>query len=87
MAALSVKEFYLSTTTDIQKLGAFAQTTTDQSEDLVTSTAGNVTTPIVPQGTSLDAANNSSLENIPEATAGNISADIKPQGTALDAEN
>lgn len=30
LSALSVKEFYLSTTTDMQKLGAFGQTTADQ---------------------------------------------------------
>ena len=41
-------------------------------------TNGNITTPVVPQGTSLDITNDSSAENIPETDAGNIQEPIVP---------
>ena len=41
-------------------------------------TDGNITTPVVPQGTSLDITNDSSEENIPQTDAGNIQEPITP---------
>ena len=41
-------------------------------------TNGNITTPVVPQGTSLDITNDSSAENIPQTGAGNIQEPIVP---------
>ena len=41
-------------------------------------TNGNITTPVVPQGTSLDIRNDSSAENIPQTGAGNIQEPLAP---------
>ena len=41
-------------------------------------TNGNITTPVIPQGTSLDITNDSSAENISETEAGNIQEPIVP---------
>jgi hypothetical protein len=41
-------------------------------------TNGNITTPVVPQGTSLDITNDSSEENIPQTGAGSIQKPIAP---------
>ncbi|CAN5239910.1 hypothetical protein BH18THE2_BH18THE2_39440 [soil metagenome] len=41
-------------------------------------TNGNITTPVVPQGTSLDITNDSLAENIPQTGAGNIQESIAP---------
>ena len=41
-------------------------------------TNGNITTPVVPQGTSLDITNDSLAENIPQTGAGNIQEPIAP---------
>jgi hypothetical protein len=50
-------------------------------------TNGNITTPVVPQGTSLDITNDSSAENLPETSSGNITTPVVPQGTSLDIRN
>jgi hypothetical protein len=47
-------------------------------ENESTTTSGNITTPVVPQGTSLDKANDSSAENIPQTGADNIQEPIVP---------
>jgi hypothetical protein len=41
-------------------------------------TNGNITTPVVPQGASLDITNDSSAENIPQTGDGNIQEPIAP---------
>jgi hypothetical protein len=46
-------------------------------------TNSNITTPVIPQGTSLDIANDSSAENLPETSSGNITTPVVPQGTSL----
>ena len=46
-------------------------------------TNGNITTPVIPQGTSLDITNDSSAENLPETSSGNITTPVVPQGTSL----
>jgi hypothetical protein len=47
--------------------------------------AGNVTTPIAPQGTSLGATGDNSTTTEPETSASNITTPIAPQGTSLGA--
>ena len=47
-------------------------------ENVPESTAGNITEPEAPQGTSLAVTNDTSTVNIPEATAGNITEPIAP---------
>src|SRR5215218_1095072 len=93
LSVFSIQDSFPFITSDIQEQ-AFAQTTTDENNQQIDSqvdrpeaTAGNVTADIKPQGTTLDVANNTSLENRPEATAGNVTADIKPQGTTLGVED
>ncbi len=51
--------------------------------------AGNVTSTIKPQGTSLGEQNKSSMSEDSSQTtkAGNVSSTIKPQGTSLDNPN
>jgi hypothetical protein len=51
--------------------------------------AGNITTPIKPQGTSIQVANDTSVsENATASTAaGNITTPIKPQGTSIQVAN
>ena len=46
-------------------------------------TNGNITTPVVPQGTSLDITNDSLAENLPETSSGNITTPVVPQGASL----
>jgi hypothetical protein len=46
-------------------------------------TNGNITTPVVPQGTSLDMTNDSSAENLLETSSGNITTPVVPQGASL----
>ncbi len=68
----------------------FAQTNqrSDPQENRPGSTASNITTPIKPQGTSIQAANDTSVsENATPSTAGNITTPIKPQGTSIQAAN
>jgi uncharacterized protein YdeI (BOF family) len=68
----------------------FAQTNqrSDSQEYTPGSTAGNITTPIKPQGTSIQAANDTSVSGSATAsTAGNITTPIKPQGTSIQAAN
>jgi hypothetical protein len=68
----------------------FAQTTqrSDSEENKPESTSGNITTPIKPQGTSIEAGNDTSVpEDKPESTSGNITTPIKPQGTSIEAGN
>ena len=63
------------------EIPVFAQTNQgiDSQESIPESTAGNITSPIKPQGTSIDVANDTSIpENIPESTAGNITETIAP---------
>jgi hypothetical protein len=61
----------------------FAQTNqrSDSQEDKPGSTAsGNITTPIKPQGTSIQAANDTSVsESTTASTAGNITTPIAPR--------
>jgi hypothetical protein len=51
----------------------------DSQENMPASTAGNITTPIKPQGTSIEATNDTSVsENATASTAGNITTPIAP---------
>jgi hypothetical protein len=61
----------------------------DSQENKPGSTAGNITTPIKPQGTSIQVANDTSVsENATASTAaGNITTPIKPQGTSIQVAN
>ena len=54
-----------------------------------TTTAGNVTSTIKPQGTSMLKLNESSMsDNASQTTtAGNVTSTIKPQGTSLNNPN
>jgi hypothetical protein len=45
--------------------------------------AGNITTPIVPQGTSMGATDDNSTGNEQATSAGNITTPIVPQGTSM----
>jgi hypothetical protein len=44
---------------------------------------GNITAPVVPQGTSIGEASDNSTENQTESRAGNITAPVVPQGTSI----
>ena len=44
---------------------------------------GNVTTPIVPQGTSIGATDDNSTGKEQETSAGNVTTPIVPQGTSM----
>jgi hypothetical protein len=54
-------------------------------QSVAAQSAGNVTAPIAPQGTSLGAAGDNSTTTEPETSAGNVTAPIAPQGTSLGA--
>jgi hypothetical protein len=59
----------------------FAQTnqTTDLQQNMPESTTGNITTPIAPQGTSIEVANDTSTsDNVTASTSGNITTPIAP---------
>jgi hypothetical protein len=45
--------------------------------------AGNITTPIVPQGASIGATDDNSTGKEQETSAGNITTPIVPQGTSI----
>ena len=45
--------------------------------------AGNITTPIVPQGTSIGSTDDDSTGKEQETSAGNITTPIVPQGTSM----
>ncbi len=68
-----------------------AQTTqmNDSQENKPKSTSNNITTPIKPQGTSIEVANDTSVsENATAAsTSNNITTPIKPQGTSIEVAN
>jgi hypothetical protein len=51
-------------------------------------TNGNITTPVVPQGTSLNVSEDIAFpENESTTTSGNITTPVVPQGTSLDITN
>jgi hypothetical protein len=54
-----------------------------------TTSAGNVTSTIKPQGTSIGAQNETSMskDNSQTTSAGNVTSTIKPQGTSIDNAN
>jgi hypothetical protein len=52
-------------------------------QSIAAQSAGNITTPIAPQGTSLGATGDNSTTTEPETSAGNITTPIAPQGTSL----
>jgi hypothetical protein len=52
-------------------------------QSIAAQSAGNITTPIAPQGTSLGVTGDNSTTTEPETSAGNITTPIAPQGTSL----
>ena len=54
-------------------------------QSIAAQSAGNITTPIAPQGTSLGATGDNSTTTEPETSSGNITTPIAPQGTSLGA--
>ena len=54
-------------------------------QSIAAQSAGNITTPIAPQGTSLGATGDNSTTTEPETSDGNITTPIAPQGTSLGA--
>jgi hypothetical protein len=47
-------------------------------ENMYISTSGNITSPVAPQGASVEVTDNNTSENQTTATSGNISAPIAP---------
>ena len=54
-------------------------------QSMAAQSAGNITAPIAPQGSSLGARGDNSTTTEPETSAGNITAPIAPQGSSLGA--
>src|ERR671914_283667 len=54
-------------------------------QSIAAQSAGNITTPIAPQGTSLGATGDNSTTTEPETSSGNITPPIAPQATSLGA--
>lgn len=55
-------------------------------ENMSESTSGNITSPIAPQGTSVEVTDNNTSEN-QTAASGNISTPIAPGGTSVEVAN
>jgi hypothetical protein len=56
-------------------------------ENMSESTSGNITSPIAPQGTSVEVTDNNTSGNQTTATSGNISTPIAPGGTSVEVAN
>jgi hypothetical protein len=67
----------------------YAQTNqmTSPQENMFEPTSGNITSPVAPQGASIEVTDNNTSENQTTATSGNISTPIVPGGTSVGVTN
>jgi hypothetical protein len=67
----------------------YAQTNqmANSQENMSESTSGNITSPVAPQGASVEVTDNNTSGNQTTATSGNISTPIAPGGTSVQVAN